>query len=265
MQEPARARPGRAGVSIQDGRTGERSRAAAPIETTRGSAAKPSRIRKTLGEAWIAPETSDCKEAEVRLRERFKRAGQQLLERQEREREREELQKQENLSRLEELCSRLEGMARSEAFNLREADRELRGMPVSWKIGPLPSSESRNAWKARLSDARQQLFRRLQDQKETEEWRRWANADVQQQLIRRAEALLQTEDLGEVAKELRRIQEEWKRFGTAPPGQSQALWEQFRRVKDELRSRCDAYFADNLRKKEALCEKVLSTIVIPLL
>jgi HPt (histidine-containing phosphotransfer) domain-containing protein len=64
------------------------------------------------------------------------------------------------------------------------------------------------------------------------------------------------QDLGEVAKELRQIQEEWKRFGTAPPGQSQALWEQFRKVKDELRSRCDAYFADNLKKKEALCEKV---------
>jgi len=59
-----------------------------------------------------------------------------------------------------------------------------------------------------------------------------------------------------VAKELKRIQEEWKRFGTAPRDQSQALWERFRKVRDDLRDRCDAYFSDNLKKKEAICEAV---------
>jgi hypothetical protein len=122
--------------------------------------------------------------------------------------------------------------------------------------GPLPSSENRKAWRTRLTEARRQLFQRFQEQKETEEWRRWANVDLQQKLIQQAEGLLEAEDLAEVAKQLRQMQEDWKRVGAAPRGQAKALWEQFSKVRDELRRRCDAYFAENQKKKEALCEKV---------
>jgi hypothetical protein len=210
-------------------------------------------------------DASDWKEAEAVLRQRFVKAGERLRERQKEQqerqkesRERQEHERQQNLTQLTELCSRLEEMAKCNALNLRAAERELRALSASGKIGPLPPSEHRKVWQARLAEARQQLVRRVQEQKETEEWRLWANVEVQEKLIHAVEMLLETEDLTRVARELRRIQEEWKQVATVPREKSDALWERFRTTRDELWRRCGVYFADNLKKKEALCEKVES-------
>ena len=190
-------------------------------------------------------------------RERFTKTRERLLARQKESTEKQERARQENLARLKELCGRLDELAHTKELSLKAADRELRLAAAKLrKLGPLPAGESRKDWKARLSNARRLLFQRFQDQRETEEWKRWANIDLQEKLIQRAESLRDVSDLATVAKELRQIQEEWKRVGAAPRGKSEALWKRFTNVRDELRRRCEAYFAENLTKKLALCEKV---------
>jgi hypothetical protein len=214
-------------------------------------------LEKRWAKIDSSPQTSEWKELETAFRQRFVRAGERLTERQKEDLAREEQRRLDNLKRLKELCSRLEEMAQSKELNLKAADRQLRLVPqVSKDIGPLPSAESRKAWKERLTKARHELYKRFQDQRETEEWRRWANVDIQEKLIQKTEALRQEEDFTELAKQLRQIQEEWKRVGAAPRGKSEKLWKRFSTVRDELRGRCDAFFAENLKKKEKLCEKV---------
>ena len=199
------------------------------------------------------------KELAANARQRFDVAGQRLVARQKENADRQEQVRQQNLARLRELCTRLEGMGQTPELSLKAAGAGLRRVAqVMKQMGSLPTGETRTAWKDRLTLARQKLFERFQEQKETEEWKRWANVDVQEKLIGKTEALGEVQDLGQVAKQLRQIQEEWKRAGEAPRGKSESLWKRFSKARDELRDRCHAYYAENLKRKEALCEKVES-------
>ena len=214
-------------------------------------------FEKRWAKIEASPQADQWKELATSARQRFVRAGERLTDPQKRDAEQQEQLKQKNLNRLTELVARIDKMTQSKELSLKAADRELRNLPLVLKeLGPLPSTESRKAWKQRLTKARHDLYTRFQDQRETEEWRRWANVDIQEKLIHKAEELRQLEDLAAVSKQLRQIQEEWKRVGAAPRGKSETLWKRFSEVRDELRARCDAFFADNLKKKEALCEKV---------
>lgn len=195
--------------------------------------------------------------AEPALRQRLEQAGERLLAQLTEASAELEQRKAKNLARLTALCTHLDEMSAADAFDLRAAHRELEASGATLRdIGPLPSSEKPGWWRARVAEARQKLQRRFDEQRDTEEWRRWANADVQENLIRQTETLRESEDLTDVARQLRRIQEEWKQASTAPPDQAQALWTRYRAVRDELRQRCDTFFKDNLKKKEALCVRV---------
>lgn len=206
-------------------------------------------------EASADPHNQDP--AEPALRHRLAQAGERLLECLKEANEQLEQRKERNLATVTALCARLEELAAAEVLDPRAADRELQAVAAALRqLGPLPPSEKRHVWRARLSEARQTLQRRLHAQRDTEEWRRWANADVQEKLIQQTEALLQCDDLTEVTRQLRRIREEWREASSAPADQSQALWARYRKPRDELRQRCQAFFIENLQKKEALCGQV---------
>ena len=190
-------------------------------------------------------------------RRRFILAAERLTERRKKEAEQQEQLQQKNLDRLKQISARIDKLVQSKELSLKAADRELKRLPQVLKdFGPLPSTENQKAWKKRLTKARHDLYTKFQNQQETEEWRRWANVDIQEKLIQKAEELAQSEDLAAVSTQLRQIQRDWKRVGAAPRANSQALWKRFSQVCNELHVRCAAFFAENYQKKEALCEKV---------
>jgi hypothetical protein len=193
--------------------------------------------------ATLEPRVTDARE---RLERRRHEAGQR----------REDLQR-DNLTRLEALCTHLGELADAEAAKPSTIRRELQALEeVLAEPGPLPASERRAAWTERLSDLRDRLVRRLGQLEQAEEWRRWANAGAQEELIARVEALLASNDLAEGTRQLATLQDEWSEVATASPEKSQALWERFRTVRNELRRRCDAYLGENLEKKRALVAQV---------
>jgi hypothetical protein len=162
-----------------------------------------------------------------------------------------------NLAHLAALCARLEELAGSEALKPSAARRELQAADAALaNLGPLPPSERRATWTERVAEGRDRLLRRVRREEETEEWRRWANVGAQEEIIQRVEALLEANDLAEGTRQLGQLQDEWARVATASPEKSQALWERFRTVRNELRKRCDAYLADNLEKKRSLCAQL---------
>lgn len=214
-------------------------------------------VQKRWSRMEASLSSEDVADVAVQARERFAKANDRLLARQQERAARKEKVRKENLERLEKLCTRLDKLTQSKELRLKAADRALRDAAESLKqIGPLPSEENPKDWKKRLFKARQELFQRFQEQRETEDWKRWANVDQQEKLIQRTEALRDVTDLATVAKELRLIQDEWKRAGAVPKGKSESLWRRYREARDELWSRCETYFADNLKKKEELCEQI---------
>lgn len=187
------------------------------------------------------------------LRDRFTAAGVRLGSRRlERAQQQDEAQRA-NLTRLQALVARMDELTGAEALKPATARRALQTADEALAdLGPLPPSESRAAWTDRLAGARTALLKRLAQEEETEEWRRWANAQAQEEIIARVEAVLEANDLVEGTKLLGQLQPQWDAVATASADKSQALWERFRTARNELRRRCDVFLAENLEKKRAL-------------
>ena len=125
----------------------------------------------------------------------------------------------------------------------------------------------------RLRTALNTISPRLHELREMDEWKRFANAAVQEELIARAEALkakfpfdkpdeLKPEHLEEAAKELHEIQERWKTAADAPRAQAQQLWHRYRQAADPIQAQVREFFAHraeerkgNLDRKMALIER----------
>jgi hypothetical protein len=161
------------------------------------------------------------------------------------------------LAQVEALCARIEGLTRSEGLTRREAEAALRESREPEHAPGVPGK-----LRQRLREARAALFARVQELREADEWSRWGNATVQEALCRRMESLVPREDLERVAQELRECDHLWAEFRQAPRDEAVTLRERYQAARAQVKARLDAYFAkkaadeaENLRRKEALCER----------
>ena len=115
---------------------------------------------------------------------------------------------------------------------------------------------------------------RLHDLREMDEWKRFANAAVQEELIAKAEALrdevlarrrrpkskpdgstaikeAKPEDIEKAARELHEIQERWKQVAEAPRAQAQALWHRYRQAADPIQAKAREFFAQRAEERSA--------------
>jgi hypothetical protein len=170
----------------------------------------------------------------------------------------------ENLARLEALCAELGDPARFSS--LKNAERKLQHADkVFGGLEPLPGTPPRHELVARFQEARQQLFIRVQELREADDWQRWANVPRLEELIRAARELAAREDDGGdggFAQALKELQAAWKGVGPVPHKKGQELWQQFKAACDQVyervkteRARTDAERAENLARKEALCAR----------
>ncbi len=104
------------------------------------------------------------------------------------------------------------------------------------------------------------LSTRLRELRDAEDWRRWANAGIQEALVGQVEGLKTSKDLPNVARQLRDLRRQWKAV-SAGRDESGALWQRFKAAADELQGRCDeqarlaaAEQAVHLQARVALCE-----------
>ncbi len=194
---------------------------------------------------------------------RFAEADARLREREHAAREERARALQENLARLQALCTELEGVAASAGLTLKQAERALRDARAALdEAAPLPTRDERDGVDARLKAVLSALFPRVQELRDMDEWQRWANAGVQEELCQRVEGLMQVDDLAAAARQLREAQAQWKQVANAPREQAQALWARFKAASDAVRARCDVYFAQLAEeqassrvRKESLCER----------
>ena len=99
-------------------------------------------------------------------------------------------QEQDNLRRLQQLCRQVETLAAAEQITLKAGDRALRDIRAALdERAPLPSKKDRQEIQARLEKARAALGPRVQELRDADEWQRWANLQVQEELCREMDAL----------------------------------------------------------------------------
>ena len=176
--------------------------------------------------------------------------------------------RRQHAQRIDQLIERGTKRATAEELTLREADRIARELRTALEA---PNEEREVV--ERLKAAQAAISPKLHELREMDEWKRFANAAVQEELIARTEALrakynfdapegLKPEDLDKAARDLHEIQERWKQAAEAPRAQAQALWHRYRQAADPIQAKVREFFAvrseerkGNLERKLALIER----------
>jgi hypothetical protein len=174
-------------------------------------------------------------------------------------------QEQDNLRRLQQLCRQVETLTTGQ-LTLKAGDRALRDIRTALESrAPLPSKKDRQEIQARLEAVRATLGPRVQELRNADEWQRWANLQVQEELCKEMDALKNEANLEVAAKRMRELQARWKQVALAPRAQGEAAWRRFKNAQDEVFARTSAHFAaqneeriTNLTRKQALCERAES-------
>jgi len=173
-------------------------------------------------------------------------------------------QEQDTLRRLQQLCRQVETLLGAEQFTLKAGERALRETRAALDERlPLPSRQDWQEMQARLQAARDALGPRVQELRAADEWQRWANLQVQEELCREMEALQTEEQLGQASRRMRELQARWKQVALAPRAQGEVMWRRFKTAQDQVYARTAAYTAaqrqeraTHLARKLALCEQV---------
>jgi len=171
--------------------------------------------------------------------------------------------RQEALTRMHTLLARVEPLAAKPDLTLKAADRALRDVKGTFGSMPaLPTKQDFEDVTKRLKDVQAALTPKVQELREADDWKRFANVAIQEQLCARMEKLKTADDLDAAAREVRELQEQWRAAADVPRAQADALWRRFKAAHDEVWARCEAHFSeqatqrsDNLAKKTALCEQ----------
>ena len=202
------------------------------------------------------------------LKTRFEAASQKLEAHEQTFRDAKGQQQADNLHRLQALVQKFETRAAAEGLTLKQTDQLMKEVKLAvGTMGPLPTKQDREDLMVRLQAVRTSLTPRIQELREAEEWKRWANVQVQEELCAKMEALipLAETDPEKASNEMRTLQERWKPVAAAPRSQAEALWTRFKTAQEQVYDKCKDFFAqqaaervENLKKKEALCARAES-------
>ncbi len=207
-------------------------------------------------------------EIDQELRARYDAAVQKLDAHEETHRAAKGQQQIDNLHRLQALVQKFETRAAAESLTLKQTDQLLKDVKLAvGTMGPLPTKQDRDDLMVRLQAVRTALTPRIQELREAEEWKRWANVQVQEELCVKMEALvpLAETDPEKASHEMRTLQDRWKPVAAAPRSQAETLWTRFKTAQEQVYDKCKDFFAqqaaervENLKKKELLCVRAES-------
>jgi hypothetical protein len=218
--------------------------------------AEAGRRQAETRKAWAGLQSMEGVDADVA--ERYARAVARLEARAAESRADHSRKEEEAKARLQFLCGRAEELAAAAAPSLKDCERVLRDARAALEEPAVPGGR-REGLLGRLKSARAKLYARVLELREAEDWKRWANVGVQEELCKQAEALLEEKDLPKAARALRELDARWKQASQAPKAQGEPLWQRFSAARNQVRARCAAHFnearaarAENVKRKEAL-------------
>ena len=165
-----------------------------------------------------------------------------------------------NVGIQEQLCEKMEALAAlDDPERIAASVRELQ---VEWrKAADVPRAQGELLWQ-RFKTAHDVAWARCEAHFAEQAEARGEHLARKLALCERAEALADSTAWIETAEAMKQLQAEWKAVGPVPRGQEKAVWDRFRTACDRFFTRRQAdlaqrkaVWAENLRRKEALCER----------
>jgi hypothetical protein len=245
---------------------------AADAERLAGESPLPEEAWRAVVNEWDRLQAAaDAQHLDAQVRDRYQTSIERVRQHREDAKAAAERALRQQVQRAEQLLERAEKRSAAEDLTLREAERLFRDLRAAGDAPPALPEREQHALAERLKAAAAVVSRRLHELREMDEWKRFANAAVQEELIAKAEALRvkfgfdtpegpKPEDLEKAARELHDIQERWKSVAEAPRAQAQALWHRYRQAADPVQVRLREFFAQRNEERKGNLEKKLALI-----
>lgn len=186
-----------------------------------------------------------------------------------------EAEKPNNLAKKESLCRKVEEMMGGlddQGDNIESVARELMEAQKEWKaIGPVPQAAADDVWN-RFSSICDAFFEKRKERLAKLKTDQEQNREIKEGLVRQAELLVGATDLNATAEQLKALQKQWQKIGSAGWKADKKLWSRFRAACDRFFSRRQAFFdekdharEENRERKESICLTVemLVRLLVP--
>ncbi len=212
-------------------------------------------LRKTEGLTFNRCDPAPLKMRLTAAHERFRAAQQEYREAREKDRT-------ERQAHAEAICQGME-----EVFNdpnWRQAANRMKELHQQWRDIDIEGLEPAfvKGCADKIKDANNRFGKWLTQKREEEEWERWANLNLKEELVKQVEALAAEENPHKVAEAVKEAQAKWKTIGPIPRENGDELWHRFQTICNEQFARAKIYFdqldrerAENLEKKEQLAAR----------
>ncbi len=173
-----------------------------------------------------------------------------------------EEEKQKNLKRKLEIIERIKTLASSpeEANN---AYQEVKNLQQEWKeIKAVPAENATDLWK-NYQLVTEQFYDLLKLNIEAREYDFKKNLEMKTALCEIAEKLAEEEDVISAFHQLQELHNQYREIGPVEKEKREEIWTRFKQASTVINRKHAAHFEaihaqeeDNLKKKEAICEKV---------
>ncbi len=144
---------------------------------------------------------------------------------------------------------------------------ELSKLMTEWKaIGQVPKTQNDTIWHSFrdqfvvFSKNRNEHYKKMNSERKV-------NISIREDICKRAEELMNHEDLNFATKEFIKLQEEWKTSAFIPEAVAKQLWKKFRKTCDEFFSRKQTLFegrklaeGENLTKKQDILNQMIALL-----
>jgi hypothetical protein len=157
-------------------------------------------------------------------------------------------------ARLEQLCTEFEQMGEpATPVDWRQAAEHQRELQEQWQAvdreglpGPLLGTLNR-----RWLVAERNFGKWLKQRRDEEEWARWANLNLKEELCAQVGALAGEQDAVKIADGVRQFQARWKEIGPVPRKHADEVWEKFHQACEAQYARAKAGFAIMDQERQA--------------
>lgn len=179
----------------------------------------------------------------------------------EQNRSQEEIKKQ-NLEKKNEILEKLRELISSEE-PLKKTYDEFKDLQVVWRnAGMVPRGEVNELWR-NYHFLVEKFFDKVKINQELRDLGLKKNLQRKMELCEKAEELLIEEDVNKSFKLLQKYHQKWREVGAVPQDKNEETWQRFKSATDKINQRRrelydeqNAQREENLKAKQALCEKL---------
>ena len=134
--------------------------------------------------------------------------------------------------------------------NFKKGNEQMQQLMEEWKqSGRLNKEKDDELW-AQFKEARNEFFERKNEYFANLKETFAANKALKEELIEKAKAVLELENIKEAAKQTGELMEEWKKVGSAGHRDDEKLWQEFLAERKAFYDKRDAFY-DNMKETYA--------------